>query len=96
MKINYRILNISTWLTVLSVLLLPGKVYTEGVSRTEYGLPFRFFTQYHLGHTTGNPWFISDVFIGLGAFIIDVLMIYFFIHVGIYIKNRWGSSRVEQ
>lgn len=92
MKINKRILNLSTWLALITLLLIPGKFQTEGVQRIEFGFPIRFFTTYH-NETNESLWFASTVSIKLLYFFINILIIYVVIHVILQIKNKMKTSK---
>ncbi|MMZ59107.1 RNA pyrophosphohydrolase [compost metagenome] len=87
MKKRIIIFNISFWLALLTILLIPGKIPTEGASRTEYGFPFRFLRQYHTNPV--NEWFIQGVNIQLLYYFLDVFIIYGLIHAGLNLWNRW-------
>lgn len=88
MKIHKRILNLSFWIALITIIFIPGKVYTEGSARTEFGFPIRFFTQYHTDMNESSNWFISGVKIDLLNYFFNVLIIYGVIHVLLYLKNR--------
>lgn len=75
MKVDIRILNLSYWLALLTILFFPGKVLTEGAHRIEYGFPFRFFIQYH-HELNGNRWFLQGVSIQLLLYFLDVAIVY--------------------
>jgi hypothetical protein len=92
MKINKRILNLSAWLALITIILTPGKVATEGALRTDYGYPFRFFTQFHNG-ADGDIWFIRGVSIELLYYFFNVLIIYGLVHVLIYLKDKVKSTK---
>ena len=85
MKMRKRILNLSFWIALITIIFIPGKVYTEGSARTEFGFPIRFFTQYHTN--INSNWFIHGVRIDLLNYFFNVLIIYGFIHVLFYCKN---------
>jgi|SRR5690625_2183784 len=95
MRQRIRILNLSAWLALLSVLFIPGKVYTEGSLITEYGFPFRFLTQYH-NHFDKSRWLITDVNIQLLEFLFNVLFIYLCILAGGYLIRRLKAKRTEE
>jgi len=92
LTINYRILNVSAWLAMLAVMLIPGTAYTEGPSRTEYGFPIRFYTDYHVESPHGSIWFLSGVNIQVLSYLFNVLFIYAALHVLLYIKKRLTRS----
>lgn len=75
MKVNKRILNISFWVALLTVLFIPGDIPAEGAHRTEYGFPLRFFKQYHY-ELNDNKWFLQGVSIELLYYFLDVAIIY--------------------
>ncbi|WP_211748638.1 hypothetical protein [Paenibacillus sp. Marseille-Q4541] len=60
MRIHVFILRLSIWLALLSILFVPGTFSTDGASRTAYGFPFRFYTQYH-DEADGIRWFLQGV-----------------------------------
>lgn len=92
LNINYRILNLSAWLAMLAVVFIPGTAYTEGPPRTEYGFPFRFYTEYHHHSPPDTIWFLSGVSIQVLSYLFNVLLIYAAIHVFHYIKKRLTRS----
>lgn len=94
MNINYRILNLSAWLATLAVVLIPGTAYTEGTPRTEYGFPFRFYTDYHHASPYDTIWFLSGVNIQVLSYLFNVLLFYAALHVMLYIKKR--LTRLEE
>ncbi|SDF38797.1 hypothetical protein SAMN04488542_11015 [Fontibacillus panacisegetis] len=83
MKKRIIIFNISFWLALLTIILIPGKVPTEGASRIEYGFPFRFFIQYQ-----STEWFIQGVGIQLLYYFFDVFIIYGLIYACLHLWNR--------
>lgn len=85
MNIHKRVLNLSAWLAVLAIIIIPGKAYTEGPLRTEYGFPFRFFTDYHYAKPDDTIWFVSTVHVHILEYLLNVLIIY---NVILYIKKR--------
>ncbi|SLK20372.1 hypothetical protein SAMN06272722_1166 [Paenibacillus sp. RU5A] len=88
MTFNKRIFNLSAWLAVLAVIFIPGTAYTEGTLRTEYGFPFRFFTDYHYKTPDDTIWFLSSVNVNALLYLFNVLFIYAGIHVLLYVKKR--------
>ncbi|PAF30376.1 hypothetical protein CHI14_16585 [Paenibacillus sp. 7516] len=92
MNINYRILNLSAWLAMLAVMLIPGTAYTEGPPRTEYGFPIRFYTEYHHASPPDTIWFLSGINIQVLSYLFNILLIYTAIHVFHYIKKRLTRS----
>ncbi|MNO48745.1 hypothetical protein D3C76_390850 [compost metagenome] len=88
MKINKRILNISFWVALLTILFIPGNSPAEGANRTEYGFPMRFFTQYH--HVPKeNKWFIQGISIELISYFLNVAFIYALLLGVVHIYNRF-------
>ncbi|WP_339265750.1 hypothetical protein NYE54_20310 [Paenibacillus sp. FSL K6-1330] len=83
MRIDKRILNISAWLALLTILVFPGKIWAEGEStpRIEYGFPFRFFIKYYPDHMDSSPWFIKGVHIQLLLYFLNVMVIYWIIRM---------------
>jgi|GEM_PF-1646786 hypothetical protein len=95
MKIHKRILNLSAWLAVLAVFLIPGTLNNNNETlRTEYGFPLRFLTDYHVSNSNGSTWFISDMYINLLVYFVNVLLIYAGIHVIVYFKKRLTQNSV--
>lgn len=74
MKINKRILNYSLWLSLLTILIFPGNLFTEDTKGMRYGFPFPFLIHYHQDH-----WFIRGVSINILYYLIDIIIIYFII-----------------
>lgn len=75
MKVNKKVLNISFWVALLTVLFIPGNIPAEGVQRTEYGFPLRFFIHYY-SESNANMWFLQGVRIELFIYLVDVAIIY--------------------
>ncbi|MBA9087895.1 8-oxo-dGTP pyrophosphatase MutT (NUDIX family) [Fontibacillus solani] len=90
MKKRIIIFNISFWLALLTIILTPGKVPTEGASRIEYGFPFRFFIQYQ-----STEWFIQGVGIQLLYYFLDVFIVYGLINAGLNLWNRLKPIKEE-
>jgi hypothetical protein len=93
MKINKRIFNLSAWLALLTIILIPGK---EGALRTEFGYPFRFLIQYHNESIESKIWFIRGVNIQLLLFLFNVLIIYGLIHVVLYLNTKVNLTRSKR
>ncbi len=89
MNIHKRILNLSAWFAVLAI-IIPGRAYTEGTPRTEYGFPFRFFTDYHHAKPDDTIWYVFTVNINILEYLLNVLIIY---NVILYIKKRVDRSK---
>ncbi|WP_314585793.1 hypothetical protein [Paenibacillus terrigena] len=88
MRINLRILNLSAWIALLTIIIVPGKVYNAGILRTEFGFPFRFFVEYHNKMNESHVWFLRGIRIDLLYFMFDVLIIYGILHGLLYILSR--------
>lgn len=91
MKINQRILNLSAWLALSTLVVFPGDRMIEGTHRTEYGYPIRYFTQYH-NYENESQWFMAGIYFDLLAYLFDVLIIYALLHVLFYLKNKLRAA----
>jgi len=93
MKIHLRILNLSAWIALLTLLIFPGHHATVGTSRTEFGFPFRFVTQYHNEIMEGHRWLLRGIRIDLLYFLMDVAIIYTIIHGLLYFVSKLKSRQ---
>jgi len=75
MKINKRLINLSAWVALFTILIFPGEVFTEGTNRTEYGYPFVFFTQFK-NEAESTRWFIKGISISLLPYLANMVIIY--------------------
>lgn len=93
-----RRMNLSVWLATLSILFFPGEVYTDdtnGVLKTEYGFPIRFFTQYHT-LINENGWLIRDVNIQMLHFLLNVIIIYYMIKGTLYLVKKFRPIKADK
>jgi len=93
MKLHLRILNLSAWIVLLTILIIPGQLVTVGALRTNFGFPFRYVTQYPHTITEGHRWFLRGIRIDLLYFILDVLIVYGIIHGLLYIISKMKATK---
>ena len=86
MKINGRILNISAWLALFTLIFFPGREIMDGAPRTEYGFPLRYFIQYH--EISDSKWLASSVNIQLLYYCFNVLIFYGVFLALAFIRNK--------
>ena len=71
MKIDLRVFNYSLWFSLLTILIFPGRIKTEGRALIEYGFPFGFFVP-----SRHDIWFIRGVSIDLLKYFLNAIIIY--------------------
>ncbi len=87
MKINKRIFNLSAWLALLTILIIPGRASIDGTPMTEYGYPFQFIALFN-NSTHMDKWLIKDVNIQLFYYFINVIIIYWIILGVMFVRNK--------
>ncbi|GIP29390.1 hypothetical protein J23TS9_45200 [Paenibacillus sp. J23TS9] len=87
MKINKEIFNLSAWLALLTIFIIPGKVSIVGIQMTQYGYPFRFISLFNTS-THMDKWLIKDINVLLLYYFFDVIIIYWIILGVMFIKNK--------
>ena len=84
MKVNFKLLNISAWLVIISTYILPSQNF--GGFTTKFGYPFSFLTVYDtpLKHTL-----LSSCYINIFGLALDIMVFYFTITLlnNLYIKH---------
>ncbi|NMA82468.1 MAG: hypothetical protein GX962_01235 [Epulopiscium sp.] len=79
MKFNKRIFNLSSWITLFTVLFVPAKsVQSNHGSILSYGFPIRFYTQYADKPMKGT-WFFDGSHLNLASLLVNIALIYFII-----------------
>lgn len=92
-------------LVVLSPFIVPSQVSIQNKLATlEFGLPFRFITQYVRGgnigdyHTFINHWghsITSNISFNLYSFLGSIIWVYIVVHVVIYMLNKRTSKSLS-
>lgn len=88
MRINIKVINISSWIAALSIFLFPGKLISHNSnSSSEYGFPIKFLT-IHPEALKSNQWLITNVSIQLLYFFIDVVLFYCLISILLHLNAK--------
>ena len=75
MKIHLGLLNLSAWLALITLIIVPGEITSKGIPIAKYGFPFRFYTQIHSGNVK-SVWLIQGISINLLYFLLNIVFIY--------------------
>lgn len=79
MKINKKVFNLSSWLTLFSVLFIPGINGQVSQKNTlSFGFPIRFYTRY-IDTPSSGTWIFDDSFLNLAGLLLNIVIIYFVI-----------------
>ena len=79
MKFNKKVFNLSSWITLFTVLFIPG--INGQVSQKDtlsFGFPIRFYTRYTDKPASGT-WIFDGGFLNLAGLLLNIVMIYFMI-----------------
>ena len=84
--INYKVLNISAWISVLLFFIVPA-TNQQGLRGYEYGFPVRCLSYYDVGEKT-SVWLLENYTLNILGFAVNVTCIYFLIKLIVYLYKK--------
>ncbi|GIP18046.1 hypothetical protein J40TS1_36880 [Paenibacillus montaniterrae] len=73
---NTKLVNYAAWLSLLTILIFPGRPGETGMASSTYGFPFAFLTDYHHAPNGKQIWFIKGVNLNLLGFFLNIVFFY--------------------